>query len=106
VGLDALHLDAEVHEPALGRAQAKLGRLERERDVARGRALDDLPGAVPDDLLVADDVEHNVPAGFEPLLERHLHRPHRGREASLHVGRTAPVETPVDDVAAERLLRP
>ena len=66
VRLLALDLDAEVHEPALGRAQPQLGRLERDRHVARGRALDDLARAVADDLLVADDVEDDVAARPQP----------------------------------------
>ena len=102
----ALDLDAEVHEPALRRAQPELARLERDRHVVRGRALDDLARAVADDLLVADDVEDDVAARPEPLLERNLGRPHRRGEAALHVRRAAPVEAPVDDIAAERLLRP
>ena len=106
VRLHALDLDAEVHEPTLGGAQPQLGRLERDRHVGRGRALDDLARAVPDDLLVADDVEHDVSARLEALLERDLRRPHRGGEAALHVGRAAPVEAAVDDRAAEGLLRP
>ena len=60
VRLLALDLDAEVDEPPSAGAQPQLGRLERDRHVARGRALDDLARAVPDDLLVADDVEDDV----------------------------------------------
>ena len=104
--LHALDLDAEVDEPALGGAQPQLGRLERDRHVACRCALDDLARAVADDLLVADDVEDDVAARLEALLERHLRRPHRRREPALHVRRAAPVEAAVDDVAAERLLRP
>ena len=104
--LDALDLDPEVHEPALRGAQLQLGRLERQRHVGRRRARDDLAGAVPDDLLVADDVEDDVSARAESLLERDLRRPHRRREPALHVRRAAPVEAAVDDRAAERILGP
>ena len=106
VRLLALDFDPEVHEPALCSAQPELARLERDRHIACGRALDDLTGAIPDHLLVTDDVEHDVPARQKPLLERHLDRPHCRREAPLHVRRAPPVEPSVDDRAAERLLRP
>ena len=67
VRLDALDLDSEVHETAFGGAQPQLCRLDRDRDVGRRSALDDLAGAVADDLLVADDVEDDVPARTEAL---------------------------------------
>ena len=68
MSLLALDLDAEVHETTFCGAQPELGRLERDRHVARGRTLDDLAGAVPDNLLVADDVEDDVSVRFEAVL--------------------------------------
>ncbi len=83
-----------MDEATLGRAQPQLRRLEREGDVARGRSLDDLAGAVADHLLVADDVEDDVAARMQPLVERYLCGPQRRREATLHVGRASAVERP------------
>jgi hypothetical protein len=42
----------------------------------------------------------------EPLIERDLRSPQRGGEPALHVRRSPPIEAPVDDRAAEGILRP
>ncbi len=46
------------------------------------------------------------PRGSRPCSSATFDRPHRRGETALHVGRAAPVEPAVDDLAAERLLRP
>ena len=106
VRLDTVDLDPEVHETALGGAEPELGRLERDGHVGRRDALDDLTRAVSDHLLVGDDVEEDVAARAEPLLEHRLDGPQRRREPALHVGRSPTVEPPVDEGAREGLLRP
>src|SRR5207253_7126424 len=100
VGLDALDLDAEMDEAALGGAQRELGRLDRDGDVRCWSALDDLARAVADHLLVAHDVEPDVAAWSEARLQRRPRRAERGGEAPFHVRRAPPVEPSVDDRAA------
>ena len=89
--------------PSAAHSRSSVGST-RDGHVGRRRALDDLARAVADDLLVADDVEDDVAARARgPASSADLRRPHRGREAALHVRRAAPVEPAVVDLAAERV---
>ena len=106
VRLHALDLDAEVHEPALGGAQPQLCRLDRDRDVAGGARSTISRVPLPTTSSSLTTWKMTSPRGSKPLLERHLRRPHRRGEAALHVGRAPAVEAAVDDLAAERILRP
>src|SRR5262245_9710548 len=94
----ALDVDLEPDAADAGGLHEQVTRFARDARVRLVAADDGVQGTVAADLLVDDDVDHDIALRRQPELLQVLNREHVAGDAALHVARAPAVDASVLDL--------